>query len=154
MLKVIPMVGTMFVVYEWSKEMLDVKHNRWGVTNKQRIPRPCTLSESKHFAFLFAAISNNCKYYDILGSDSKPCWLDFTLLSRPQPPHWEYYGRYEIVPAILLVARRNRKDVGRHAKKWGNNFPKTQRPFSGSPSTRGLIFQDTCILHALLILLQ
>lgn len=28
MLKVIPMVGTMFVVYEWSKEMLDVKHNR------------------------------------------------------------------------------------------------------------------------------
>ena len=28
MLKVIPMVGTMFLVYEWSKEMLDVKHNR------------------------------------------------------------------------------------------------------------------------------
>ena len=28
MMKVIPMVGTMFVVYEWSKEMLDVKHNR------------------------------------------------------------------------------------------------------------------------------
>ena len=28
LLKVIPMVGTMFVVYEWSKEVLDVKHNR------------------------------------------------------------------------------------------------------------------------------
>jgi hypothetical protein len=28
MLKVIPMVGTMFVVYEWSKDVLDVKHNR------------------------------------------------------------------------------------------------------------------------------
>jgi solute carrier family 25 phosphate transporter 23/24/25/41 len=28
MLKVIPMVGTMFFVYEWSKELLDVKHNR------------------------------------------------------------------------------------------------------------------------------
>ena len=28
MLKVIPMVGTMFTVYEWSKEMLNVKHNR------------------------------------------------------------------------------------------------------------------------------
>lgn len=28
MMKVIPMVGTMFLVYEWSKEMLDVKHNR------------------------------------------------------------------------------------------------------------------------------
>lgn len=28
MIKVIPMVGTMFLVYEWSKEMLDVKHNR------------------------------------------------------------------------------------------------------------------------------
>lgn len=28
MLKVIPMVGTMFLVYEWSKELLDVKHNR------------------------------------------------------------------------------------------------------------------------------
>lgn len=28
MMKVIPMVGTMFVVYEWSKELLDVKHNR------------------------------------------------------------------------------------------------------------------------------
>eukprot|EP00980_Cylindrotheca_fusiformis_P004022 scaffold880_cov132-Cylindrotheca_fusiformis.AAC.18 len=28
LLKVIPMVGTMFVVYEWSKEALDVKHNR------------------------------------------------------------------------------------------------------------------------------
>lgn len=28
MLKVIPMVGTMFLVYEWSKEMLNVKHNR------------------------------------------------------------------------------------------------------------------------------
>ena len=28
MLKVIPMVGTMFTVYEWSKDMLNVKHNR------------------------------------------------------------------------------------------------------------------------------
>jgi hypothetical protein len=28
MMKVIPMVGTMFVVYEWSKEILNVKHNR------------------------------------------------------------------------------------------------------------------------------
>jgi solute carrier family 25 (mitochondrial phosphate transporter), member 23/24/25/41 len=28
LLKVIPMVGTMFVVYEWSKELLNVKHNR------------------------------------------------------------------------------------------------------------------------------
>jgi hypothetical protein len=28
MLKVIPMVGTMFLVYEWSKDMLNVKHNR------------------------------------------------------------------------------------------------------------------------------
>lgn len=28
MMKVIPMVGTMFVVYEWAKEQLDVKHNR------------------------------------------------------------------------------------------------------------------------------
>jgi solute carrier family 25 (mitochondrial phosphate transporter), member 23/24/25/41 len=28
MLKVIPMVGTMFMVYEWSKDVLDVKHNR------------------------------------------------------------------------------------------------------------------------------
>ena len=28
MLKVIPMVGTMFLVYEWSKEMLNIKHNR------------------------------------------------------------------------------------------------------------------------------
>lgn len=28
MMKVVPMVGTMFVVYEWSKEMLDVRHNR------------------------------------------------------------------------------------------------------------------------------
>lgn len=28
MMKVIPMVGTMFVVYEWSKDLLDVKHNR------------------------------------------------------------------------------------------------------------------------------
>jgi solute carrier family 25 (mitochondrial phosphate transporter), member 23/24/25/41 len=28
MLKVIPMVGTMFLVYEWSKDVLDVKHNR------------------------------------------------------------------------------------------------------------------------------
>ena len=28
LLKVIPMVGTMFTVYEWSKELLDVKHNR------------------------------------------------------------------------------------------------------------------------------
>eukprot|EP00934_Nitzschia_sp_Nitz4_P005617 Nitzschia sp. Nitz4//scaffold61_size107673//2233//3270//NITZ4_004217-RA/size107673-processed-gene-0.174-mRNA-1//-1//CDS//3329555656//5607//frame0 len=28
MMKVVPMVGTMFTVYEWSKEMLDVKHNR------------------------------------------------------------------------------------------------------------------------------
>ena len=28
MMKVIPMVGTMFVVYEFSKELLDVKHNR------------------------------------------------------------------------------------------------------------------------------
>jgi solute carrier family 25 phosphate transporter 23/24/25/41 len=28
MMKVVPMVGTMFVVYEWSKEFLDVKHNR------------------------------------------------------------------------------------------------------------------------------
>lgn len=28
MLKVIPMVGTMFLVYEWSKEILEVKHNR------------------------------------------------------------------------------------------------------------------------------
>lgn len=27
-LKVIPMVGTMFLVYEWSKDILDVKHNR------------------------------------------------------------------------------------------------------------------------------
>lgn len=27
-LKVIPMVGTMFVVYEWTKEMLNVEHNR------------------------------------------------------------------------------------------------------------------------------
>lgn len=29
LLKVIPMVGTMFMVYEWSKDVLDVKHNRW-----------------------------------------------------------------------------------------------------------------------------
>ena len=28
MLKVIPMVGTMFTVYEWSKDILNVKHNR------------------------------------------------------------------------------------------------------------------------------
>ena len=28
MMKVIPMVGTMFVTYEWAKELLDVKHNR------------------------------------------------------------------------------------------------------------------------------
>eukprot|EP00538_Stauroneis_constricta_P008957 CAMPEP_0119562162 /NCGR_PEP_ID=MMETSP1352-20130426/19615_1 /TAXON_ID=265584 /ORGANISM="Stauroneis constricta, Strain CCMP1120" /LENGTH=379 /DNA_ID=CAMNT_0007610511 /DNA_START=65 /DNA_END=1204 /DNA_ORIENTATION=- len=28
LLKVVPMVGTMFFVYEWSKEILDVKHNR------------------------------------------------------------------------------------------------------------------------------
>jgi len=28
MMKVIPMVGTMFVVYEWSKDLLNVKHNR------------------------------------------------------------------------------------------------------------------------------
>lgn len=28
MMKVVPMVGTMFLVYEWSKEFLDVKHNR------------------------------------------------------------------------------------------------------------------------------
>ena len=28
LLKVIPMVGTMFVVYEWSKELLNVQHNR------------------------------------------------------------------------------------------------------------------------------
>lgn len=28
MMKVVPMVGTMFLVYEWSKEILDVKHNR------------------------------------------------------------------------------------------------------------------------------
>lgn len=28
MMKVIPMVGTMFFVYEWSKEVLDVKHSR------------------------------------------------------------------------------------------------------------------------------
>lgn len=28
MMKVVPMVGTMFLVYEWSKELLDVKHNR------------------------------------------------------------------------------------------------------------------------------
>ena len=28
LLKVIPMVGTMFLVYEWSKDVLDVKHNR------------------------------------------------------------------------------------------------------------------------------
>jgi solute carrier family 25 phosphate transporter 23/24/25/41 len=28
LLKVIPMVGTMFMVYEWSKDVLDVKHNR------------------------------------------------------------------------------------------------------------------------------
>ena len=28
MMKVIPMVGSMFLVYEWSKEILDVKHNR------------------------------------------------------------------------------------------------------------------------------
>mmetsp|Transcript_24309 Transcript_24309/g.67306 ORF Transcript_24309/g.67306 Transcript_24309/m.67306 type:complete len:96 (+) Transcript_24309:1220-1507(+) len=28
LLKVIPMVGTMFTVYEWSKDMLNVKHNR------------------------------------------------------------------------------------------------------------------------------
>ncbi|KAG7346243.1 mitochondrial carrier protein [Nitzschia inconspicua] len=28
MLKVVPMVGTMFMVYEWSKDVLDVKHNR------------------------------------------------------------------------------------------------------------------------------
>ena len=28
LLKVIPMVGTMFMVYEWSKELLNVKHNR------------------------------------------------------------------------------------------------------------------------------
>jgi solute carrier family 25 phosphate transporter 23/24/25/41 len=27
-MKVVPMVGTMFVTYEWAKEMLDVKHNR------------------------------------------------------------------------------------------------------------------------------
>ncbi len=28
LLKVIPMVGTMFTVYEWSKDLLNVKHNR------------------------------------------------------------------------------------------------------------------------------
>jgi len=28
MMKVVPMVATMFLVYEWSKEQLDVKHNR------------------------------------------------------------------------------------------------------------------------------
>lgn len=28
MMKVVPMVGTMFVVYEFSKELLDVRHNR------------------------------------------------------------------------------------------------------------------------------
>jgi hypothetical protein len=28
MMKVMPMVGTMFLIYEWSKEILDVKHSR------------------------------------------------------------------------------------------------------------------------------
>ena len=28
LLKVVPMVGTMFVVYEWTKDMLNVTHNR------------------------------------------------------------------------------------------------------------------------------